>query len=95
MDRDLHARPEVELVLPLGCATEAPQDQLVVRILPGVPEGNILEQAVVYPKDEIRPGPHLLYVTEHAPHLDIPCPWRVEREEVCHHILQNLHHHRH
>ena len=34
---------EVALVLPQCCAMEAPHNQVVVRVVPGVPGGDILE----------------------------------------------------
>ena len=55
-------------------AAEAPQDHVKVGIVLGVPDGHILEQTMVYPKDLVRPVPHILVMTEHAPYLAIPCP---------------------
>ena len=47
-------------MLPLGCVVEAPQYQVVVYIVSGVPDSKILEQTVVHSKDIVCPGPHLL-----------------------------------
>ena len=68
-------RTKVELVLPMSCATEAAQDQVVVRVVPGVSDSNILEQTAFYSKDEICLGLHLLSVTEHSTRPDFPCTW--------------------
>ena len=50
MDQELRAPTEAVLMLPLGCTVEAPQDQVVVYIVPGVPDGSILEQTAVCTK---------------------------------------------
>ena len=68
-------RTKVELVLPMSCATEATQDQVVVHVVPGVSGSNILEQTEFYSEDEICPGLHLLSVTENSTGPDVPCPW--------------------
>ena len=51
---DPHARPEVALMLPLDHATKAPQDQVMVCFVSRVPEGCILEQTAVRPKDVVQ-----------------------------------------
>ena len=38
----LHAQPQVALLFHHGHAPEAPQDHVVVGVLPGVPDGHIL-----------------------------------------------------
>ena len=32
----MHARSEVALLLPQGCAAETPQDKIIIRVVPGV-----------------------------------------------------------
>ena len=51
---DPHARPEVALMLPLDHATKAPKDQVMVCFLSRFPEGCILEQTAVRPKDVVQ-----------------------------------------
>ena len=46
-------------MLPQDHAAEAPKEQVVVQVMPGVPEGEILEQTAVCTKDVVRLGPHL------------------------------------
>ena len=38
-----HAFPEVALVIPQGRTTESPQNQVVVHVVPGLPDGDIFE----------------------------------------------------
>ena len=66
---------KVALVLPLSFATEATQDQVLVRVVHGVSDSNILEQTAFYSKDEICLGLHLLSVTEHSTRPYFPCTW--------------------
>ena len=51
---------KVALVLPQGCSTEAPQNQVLVHVVPGFLDGDVLEQAEVFTQDVVCPGPHLL-----------------------------------
>ena len=81
-------------MLSQGNAVEAPYKQIVVHVVTGVPDRDILEQMTVFPQDVFRPGPHLLVVAEYAPLSDIPHLVEVTGEEMCHHIIQTLHHHR-
>ena len=74
---------------------EAPQDQVVVRVVPGIPDIDILEQTEVCTKYVIRPGSHLLAVTEHDPHPGIPIPAVVTRDEMFLYVFQALCCHRH
>ena len=82
--------PKVALVLPQGHNAEAPRDQVVVGVVPVVPDGHILEQMEVHPKDVVRMGPHLLTTTDHVPHPSITIQRELAREEVLHHILQHF-----
>ena len=49
-----HAQPDVPLMLPLVHVTKAPQYQVMVCVVSGVPEGYILEQTAVHPKDVVQ-----------------------------------------
>ena len=42
-EKDLHARSKVLLMILQDCVAEAHQDQVIIHVVPGVPEGNILE----------------------------------------------------
>ena len=63
MDMEPHVHPKVALILPVDFSAEEPQDQVIVYIVPGVPDCDILEYVVVRSKDLVRPGPHLLNMT--------------------------------
>ena len=52
--------PEVALMLPQCYAKNVPQNQVVFRAVLGIPDGKILENTAVYPKDVIHMGYHLL-----------------------------------
>ena len=47
-------------MIPQGCATEEPQDQVMIRVVSGFLGGNILEQTMVCPEYIVLLGPHLL-----------------------------------
>ena len=87
---ETRARHEVALVIPQGRSVEAPQYHLVVGVVSGVPDGHILEQMIVRPKDIVHPGPHLLASTEHDPCTSILRPWKLVREEVFRRVLKSL-----
>ena len=74
-------------MLPQGHAVEAPQDHVLVGVVSGVPDCQILEQTTVHPKDLVHPGPHLLAATEHAPSPSVLRTQNISRKEVLHHIL--------
>ena len=59
-------------MLPQGCAVEAPHNQVVVYVVPGLQYSEILKQTEVCPKDVVCPVPLLLTSTEHTPRLSIP-----------------------
>ena len=65
---------EVLLMIPIGCATEAPQDQVMARIVPWVPSISILEHTEVRSKDAVRLGPHLLVMTDKSTCAAVICP---------------------
>ena len=53
-------------------AMEAPQDQVMVRVVPEVPDGQNLEQTEVLLKVVVPSVPHLLATMEHGPHPSVP-----------------------
>ena len=53
-------------MLPQGGAVEEPKDQVMIRVLPGIPGGHIYEDTEVRPQVVVRPGPH-------PPPPDVPC----------------------
>ena len=73
-------------MLPHGHAAKAPQDHLVVGVVPGVPYSHVLEYMTVHNMELLCLGPHILDVMDHDPHLAVPCPRNLEIEEVLHHI---------
>ena len=85
-----HARPKVALMLPQGHATEAPKDQVVVGVVTGVPDGQILKQTVLQINDVLRPGPHHFSTADHDPCLAVPIPQHFVREEVLNHVLKTF-----
>ena len=48
-------------------SVEAPQDQVVVRVIPGIPERYILEQTNVCDEDVVSLGAHLPSAPVHSP----------------------------
>ena len=89
------AHPEVALIPPQCRSTKTPQNQVVVRVVPGIPDSEILEQKAVCTNNVICLGYHLLAVTDHAPCTIVPCPSAVTREEIICHVFQALCCHRH
>ena len=51
---------KVDMMLSLGGTEDAPQDHVVIRVVPGVPGGYIPEHTAVCTKYVIRLGPNLL-----------------------------------
>ena len=70
---ELRARPKVELVLHQVHNVDATQDQVVIGVIPGIPDRHSLEQTTVRTKDVFRPGPHLLATNEYSPRPAVPC----------------------
>ena len=61
-------------MLPQGFTTEAPQDQVIILVVPGVPDGNILEQTTVCTNDVLHLGLNFPPVKENATRLTIFSP---------------------
>ena len=68
------ALPKVSFMLPQSCATEAPKDQVMIRVVPGVLDRHVPEETMVRLQDVVHPGPHLSHNIDHAPHLFILVP---------------------
>ena len=68
------APTEVIRVLPHGGAAEAPQDQVMVWVMPGVPDGHVPKETVIRPQDVIRPGPQLPPQPYHDPRPPVTTP---------------------
>ena len=57
---DMCTRLKVALVIHQGNVTGSPQYHVMVGVVPGVPDGHIVEHTTVRTKYIVRPGPHLL-----------------------------------
>ena len=77
------------MILPQCRTTNSSQNQVVVRILLSILDGNILEQTAVFTKDVIRLGYNLMSNMGHDPRPDIPHPESVMMEEIIHHVFQD------
>ena len=56
MEGELRAPPEVICRLPQGSAEEAPKYQIVIGVVPGVPDGHVSEETIVCTKDVVCQG---------------------------------------
>ena len=74
-------------MLPQIHDVEEPQYHVVVGVVPGIPDGHILEQTMVRPKEVVRTGPHLPSVTDHAPHSYVLRSGNHARKGVSIHII--------
>ena len=83
MEWDPCALPKVALVLPIGFAMEAPHDQVMVLIVPGIPAGDILSQTAVHSKYLVHTIPHLISIMDHDPRLVVPCTGYMVGQEMC------------
>ena len=68
------------MILPQSGITEAPQDHVVILVVPRVPVRDIMEQTMFFPEDLFCPVLHLPPLIEHVPYAAIPLPWDVEWE---------------
>ena len=66
-------------MLTQGGIAKAPQDHVLIRVVPGVPYGYILEQTTVFTNDVVCLVFHLPSLTEHALRPPILRPWDVAR----------------
>ena len=60
----------------------------MVRVVPGVPDSDILEQTSVRPQNVVCPGPHHLSLPPHVPRPSVPIPSSPSRHEMLRHVLQ-------
>ena len=74
-------------------SAEAPQDQVVVRVVTCILDRHVMEQMTVCSQDIAGPVAHLPDALVHLPCLDALQPRLVMWEEVSLHALQSLLHH--
>ena len=60
----------------------------MVRVVPGVPDRDILEQTSVRPQNLASPGPHHLSLPPHVPRPSVPIPSSPLRHEMLRHVHQ-------
>ena len=77
VERYLRALSDVALIFPQDCDAEAPRDQFIIHVVPGVPDRNISEHTTLCTKDVVRLGLHLPSVTDHDSRPAISCPSKV------------------
>ena len=70
-----------------GCTRQTPKDHVVVRVVPGILDRNILEQTSVRTQDVISPGPRHLSLSLHVPRPSVPTPSSPSRHEMLRHVL--------
>ena len=92
--RELRVPPKVLWMLPQSGSTEAPQDCIMIQVVPWVPDGYTPKETAVRPKKVIHPGTHLLTQAHHVPVPTVPGPCLASQEKLCQHILKSLHHQR-
>ena len=61
-------------MFPQGGTVEAPNDQVMIQVVPGVPDGHVPEEMTVGLQDLVRPGPHLSPHSYHALHHFVLVP---------------------
>ena len=55
-------------MFPHSGAAEAPKDQVMIQVVPGVQDGHVPKETTVRLQDVVRPGPHLPTNTKHDLH---------------------------
>ena len=90
LDGEIFAFPEILRVRGSCSTIEAPQHQVIVRVVPCIPNRQVIGQMTVYAQDLVGPGAHLLSYVEHAPRLAVLQPRLVSWEEVTSHVFQPL-----
>ena len=71
-------------------SAKAPQDQVVIHVVPCVPDRYVLEQTTVYAHDVFGPGAHLPTASVHVSCAAVLQSRLVLLEEVSAHVLQAL-----
>ena len=61
----------------------------MVRVVPGVPDSNILEQTSVRPQNVVCLGPHHLSLPPHVPRPSVPTTPSPSRHEMLRHIFNS------
>ena len=69
---------------------EAPEDQVVVCVVPCIPDRYIPEQTTVSAQYVVGLGAHLPAAPVHVPYAAVLKPRRVSWKEVAAHVLQYL-----
>ena len=86
----MSALPKALCMFPQGGNTESLKYQIVILVVPGVPDRQVPEETVVCTQDVVRLGPHLSTQIDHDPHPPVPDPGASAHMEVLHHIPQYL-----
>ena len=55
-------------MFPQSDAAEAPKDQVMIQVVPGVSDRHVPDNMTVRIQDVVRPGPHLPHHSDHDPH---------------------------
>ena len=79
---------KLALVLSTGGAAETPYNHVLACVVSGVPDGDVLEQTAVCPKNVIYKGPHQPPLTENATCPEVSRPWGSAQKEVAGSVLQ-------
>ena len=88
---DTRAPPELIFMFPHSGAAEAPKDQVMIQVVPGVPDGHVHKDTMVCLQDIVRLVPHLSTHPEHDPHSFFLVPGAWVRMEALQNILQFCH----
>ena len=59
----------------------------MVRVVPGVPDSDILEQTSFRPQNVVSPGPHYLSLSLHIPRPSVLTPPSPSRHEMLRHVF--------
>ena len=68
-------------MLPPGGGVGTPHNHVMVYVLSRVPEQEVLEQIVVYPKNVVHPGPHHPPLSDHSLCPAVLIPWLRHRRK--------------
>ena len=69
---------------------EAHKDQVVIRVVPGVPDRHVPEEAAIHPQDVVHTGTHPPPQTDHDSRPSVASPGALVRKEVIQLVLQSL-----
>ena len=65
---DTRAPTELICMFPQSGATEAPTDQVMIQVVPGVQDRHVPKDTMFPVEDVVRPVPHLPHNIDNAPH---------------------------